>query len=242
MNRTPVEWPVILRRATDTLTGLLSHWTALAWIIGIAGVLWASPRFRTPQWLFAALIGYNLLYAFILAIWPYPIHVIFYIPFMSLILAAALDQLLQHGRWSKYLAQVLVVLIVLPGVFHFVVQATSVPVMNYRSSKLAQTGQAFDEWIQQQGWSQTHIYTFCRSILSFSHADFQLIYRLQYTTGWDTPEQLIPRMRQEGTLLMLCGNQVYVPDWRPLLVKDLPPGLHEVGRFQNYIFYRPDGL
>jgi hypothetical protein len=241
LNRTPIEWAVIWRRATDTLTAMLLNSPTLAWIIGIAGVLWVSPRFRTAQWMCAALIVFNLLYAYVLTIWPWWVHVIFYVPFLTLILAATFDQLLQRGKWSRYLVQLLLALIVLPGILHLVVRATSAPVMNYRTSELAQTGKELDKWIQQQGWAQTHIYTFCGDPLSFMRSDLQLIYRLSFTTGWDTPDRLIPQLRQERALLMLCGNGVPISDWHLLLIQDVPPGLHEVGRFQNYIFYSPNG-
>ncbi len=242
LNRTPIEWFVIWRRVTDTLTAMISHWPSAAWLVGIAGVLWAWPRFRQAQLICTAFIGLNVLYAYVLAIWPMQLQIVFFIPFAALILAATFDQLLQRGRWSKYLAQLLLISILAHGVFSFVTSATTMPVMNYRTSNALETGRALDDWIQKQGWSRTHIYTFCSSIVAFSHSDLQLIYRLQFTTGWDRPQQLFPRMREEGSLLLLCDEPVYYPDWRPLLTQEVPPGLHEVGRFQNYIFYSPNGL
>lgn len=241
-NRTPVEWSVIWRRVTDTLTGLISHWSALAWLIGIAGVVWAAPRYRFGQWISAAVIGLNLVYTFVLAIWPYPIHVIFYLPFLGLMLAAALSQLAGHGKLARRLAIALFVLLLVPNVLHFARRASEVPVMAYRASELAATGAALDEWLAQQGWDDVPVYTFCPFILSFSRAEFQLIYRLQFTTGWDAPDKLMPKLRDENALLMLCENEVLYPDWRPVLTEEVPAGMAEVGRFDRYVFYRPDEL
>ena len=240
LDRTPVEWPVIWRRLTDTLTGLLSHWSTLAWLVGIAGLLWSTPRYRTAQWICAALIVLNLLYSFLLSIWPYPIHVIFYLPLFGLILASTLIQLAERARWSRRLAVVLLIVLLVPNLLHAGRRAVEVPVMAYRTSASAATGAALDGWLVEQGWYEQPIYTFCDSILSFSHARLQLIYRLQFATGWDTPEQLLPRLRAENALLMVCGNQVYFPDWRPLLQQATPSGLVEAGRFENFVFYRPD--
>lgn len=86
VNRTPIAWSIIWRRMTDTLTGMLSIWPMLAWIVVIAGVIWASPRIRTAQWICVALIGFNVFYTFVLAIWPGTVHIVFFIPFLRLFL------------------------------------------------------------------------------------------------------------------------------------------------------------
>jgi hypothetical protein len=242
LDRTPIEWEVIWRRVTDTLTGFLSHWPSLAWLVGIAGVIWASPRYRTAQWLVSTLIGFNLLYTFVLAIWPYPIHIVFYIPLFALILAATLNQLIRQGRRSRLLATFLCVLMLLPGISTLVFLSTHEPVMAYPTFDIAHTGAALDAWLEEQGWTQRYIYTFCGSIASFSRANFQIMYRLQYVTGWDTPERLIPQMREQGALMMTCEERIPFFDWRTLFEHGIPPGLHEVGRFDIYIFYGPDEL
>jgi len=158
----------------------------------------------------------------------------------GLILASTLIQLAERGQWWRRLAVVLLVVLLVPNLLHAGQRAVEVPVMAYRTSDTAATGAALDGWLVEQGWYGQPIYTFCSSILSFSHARLQLIYRLQFATGWDTPEQLLPRLREENALLMVCGNQVYFPDWRPLLEQTTPSGLVEAGRFEHFVFYRPD--
>jgi hypothetical protein len=241
LNRTPIEWAVIWRRLTDTLSGFFLHWSSAAWLVGFAGLIWASPRFRAAQWLMAALIGFNILYTFVLAIWPYPIHIVFYIPFFALVLAATLEELLRRGKYWKLLTLPLLTLIVLPGLLSFV-YATREPPFAYRTSEMARMGEALDTWLQEQGLEQARIYTFCNDITSFSRAHFQMLYRLQWATGWDTPERLVPRMRDEEALFLSCGNHVPLTDWRVLLEQGAPPGLHEIGRLDTFIFYRPDDV
>ncbi len=240
LNRTPIEWDVIWRRVTDSITGLLFHWTALAWIVVFAGVIWASPRHRAAQWFCIGLVGYNVLYSFLLDIWPSPGYFGFSLPFIALIIAATLEQMIRRGAYWKFAVLPLFALLILPGLLTFAQLSVESPPFAYRSSDLARTGAALDAWIQSQGLAQAHIYTFCGAITPFSRADFQIIYRLQFTTGWDVPDRLIPQMRRDNALLMTCGSAVPYPNWRALLQQASPPGFHEVGHFDPYIFYRPD--
>jgi hypothetical protein len=237
LDRTPIEWNVIWRRLTDTLTGLLSHFPLVGWIVGTAGVLWASHRNRFAQTLCAFLIFYNFIYTFVLAIWPYYIHIIFFMPFMALLTAATFTEWLERRDVWRYASIGLLAIVLLPGISHFFMRATSVPILAYRNFELAQTGMELDQWLREQGWFDRRIYSFCPTILSFSQANMQLIYRLQFTTGWDTPSRLIAQIRRENALLMICDNEVFFPDWRFVNDRELPAELYLAGQFEMYMFY-----
>jgi hypothetical protein len=230
---------VIWRRVTDMMTALLYHWRLAAWLLGIAGLVWSSPENRRARWICAALIGLNFVYAFALTIWPSAIHIVYTVPFFALILAATLDQVSRHlGQWKQFTVLVMLV-VALPGLGLLSIFATTDPPFAYRALDMAHTAKSMDDWLVQQGWFGKRIYAFCNEIVSFSRANFQIMYRLQFTTGWDSPERLIPQMREQSDLLMICEDQIGFTDWRAWFAESHPTGLVKAGQFDRYVFYRP---
>jgi len=241
MSYAPAGWDVMWRRATDLWTATLRQWHPLAWLTAAAGALWAAPRYRAGNLIFAALLVYILAYSYVLSIWPFPPIMAPHLPFFALLLASAIDQgIVMLGR-RRLLAAIPIAIILASGLFFLTQVAVVVPPFYYRQSPLADVGHRFDVWRAEQGWQDRGIHTFCGELMPFSRAQFFPIYRLQFATAMTLPENVFQRMRERDELLALCDKIDY-SDWQALFENSTPPELMIAGQFDQYTFYeaRPD--
>jgi hypothetical protein len=244
LRQTPLPWDELSRRWTDALRAIVGNWPVWAWWAALAGCIWAAPRWRAGNWLCAGLIGFNLLYLFLLSTWPAPRYANHFLPFFALLFAAAVWQF--YRRWPRLWIGVplAVVAIGLPGIRQLQ-NFSQLPRLSYWDYASAQEARALDDWLAGQGWADTEVYTLCQAMLPFTRGNFHLIYRLSVRAGADTqwpdaPERLLATIRQSDNLFMTCAERPEYPDWRAYL--ENPAGyaerLAEVGRVGDYVFYR----
>jgi hypothetical protein len=115
----------------------------------------------------------------------------------------------------------------------------------YQNSSIAADGKAVDQWLEDNGRLNTEIYTFCTAITSYTRADFHLLRRLgnldvDDPRWWNTPEKLLPYMREHDLLFMGCSVPIFLPDWQAYLTNNrkINEQLNEIGRVGNYVFYK----
>jgi hypothetical protein len=242
----PVFWDDVSHRWMETIQYMAVKWPAWAWAVALAGVTWSPPRLRLASRLFAGLTLLHVVYLFLLSTWPAERYANNSLAFFALLFAAALWQFYQRRRGWWPVVPLVMVAIMLPGMIllvRFSDRASNAE--NYWDYEIAQVGQAVDAWLTSQGLQDTEIFTLCQQPLAFSTSHFHLIYRLSLTsldepTLWNSPTQLLPRLREEGKLFMTCNGRIWYQDWlnyfeQPQAYDDQ---LEEIGRVGDFIFYQ----
>jgi hypothetical protein len=249
LTATPIPWDVLSRRYTDTVFYGLVHWWPLwIWWLLLAGLIWPNQRYRLVNWAFAAFVAFNLVYGFVLSTWPLPRYLRHYVPFTALLIGgAALWRPAFIRQWPGRIALVLLLFVLYwPGLWQ-IIRLTRLPQADYRQSEIALDAARIDQWLVEQGWQDKEIFTLC-PITPFTRSNFHLIYRLA-TTGhdeaslqrwWNSPNNLLPYIREHDLLLMLCNPNSIYEDWDNYL--DDPSAhseqLREIHRIGHFVFYR----
>ena len=241
LNRTPIEWNIVWVRLTDLIASTLVLWRLSTWLLVIAAVIWCPKQHRYGNYLCAGLTIFTLVVSFLLSIWPFPAHVSYHLPFVALILGSLIWHVMELLSQWKPLVVLLLLALIIPGIVLAFMYARTPP-FAYRSSDLAEQGQAVDNWLAERGWQDKRIFDLCRNLALFSRARLFIIYRLISTTGWNSAERLIPTLQSSGDLVLICGNDIRLdfPDWYRYLAS--PSGVlapfEEVGRVGRFVFYR----
>ncbi len=240
----PIFWDNLSHRWMETLQYLSATWAVWVWAVALAGVVWSGPRWRCASYLLAGLVLLHVAYLFLLSTWPSDRYANNSLAFVALLFAAGLWQ--GYRRWLRLrlLVPLAMVAACLPGLILLDRYAARPPV-SYWEHERAQAALAVDAWLAQEGYMDTEIYTLCQSFIPFSYANFHIIYRLSVKsqsdpTLWNSPAQLLPRLRAENKLLMTCPNRVWYLDWADYFEQpeSLPEQLQEIGRVDDYVFYR----
>jgi hypothetical protein len=235
----PFRADLFSNRVTDTVIRSVKHWPVWAWWIVFAGVIWGRQRLVNVALL--GLVALNSAYIFALSGWPFESYLSHYLPFFAVLFAASAWRL-TPPRGRVAVIPLLVALIALPGLQRLLDYSRTAPGA-FRDSQLAADGAQIDTWLAERGWQSTEVYSLCPPIIPFSKSNLHLIYRLaaNYNSedNWNSPLQLIPRMRETGKLLLICSAPIYFADWKAYLADPAryPDRLEKAGQVGDYTFY-----